>query len=211
MQLSDISPAILYWGTPVVLISSLNEDSSPNIMPMSSAFWLGHGCMLGLDASSQTTQNLLRTKQCVLGLASDNMAGAVSAMARTTGSNPVPASKQDRGYRHVIDKFGRAGLTPMDSQHVAAPGIQECPVSMEAEVVGVHQMFEDQPFKGLTVAIGVKILRTSIHEELRLGGYKHRVDADKWRPMIMMFCELYGLNQLEHSRLADIEEELYPI
>src|SRR5215831_12794884 len=38
----SVEPAILYLGTPVVLISSINEDGSPNLAPMSSAFWLQH-------------------------------------------------------------------------------------------------------------------------------------------------------------------------
>jgi flavin reductase (DIM6/NTAB) family NADH-FMN oxidoreductase RutF len=33
-------PSILYFGTPVVVISE-NEDGSANLAPMSSAFWLG--------------------------------------------------------------------------------------------------------------------------------------------------------------------------
>jgi hypothetical protein len=32
-----IEPKISYLGTPVVLISSLNEDGSPNLMPMAAA------------------------------------------------------------------------------------------------------------------------------------------------------------------------------
>jgi flavin reductase (DIM6/NTAB) family NADH-FMN oxidoreductase RutF len=49
-------PAILYFGTPVVLISSANEDGSSNLAPMSSAFWLGWRCVLGLSAISKTPQ-----------------------------------------------------------------------------------------------------------------------------------------------------------
>jgi len=45
-----IDPAILYFGTPVVLVSSTNVDGSPNLAPMSSAWWLGHSCMLGFGA-----------------------------------------------------------------------------------------------------------------------------------------------------------------
>jgi flavin reductase (DIM6/NTAB) family NADH-FMN oxidoreductase RutF len=45
-QITD--PAILYFGTPVVLISTLNFDGTPNLAPMSSAWWLGHHGMLGL-------------------------------------------------------------------------------------------------------------------------------------------------------------------
>ena len=48
-------PAILYFGTPVVLISTTNEDGAPNLAPMSSAFWLGWRCMLGLAAASIRT------------------------------------------------------------------------------------------------------------------------------------------------------------
>ena len=36
-----ISPAILYLGTPVVLVSTVNENGSYNLAPMSSAFLLG--------------------------------------------------------------------------------------------------------------------------------------------------------------------------
>jgi flavin reductase (DIM6/NTAB) family NADH-FMN oxidoreductase RutF len=211
MAHEEISPAILYWGTPVVLISSTNPDGSTNLGPMSSAWWLGSGAFLGLDASSQTTQNMLRTKQCVLNLASDNMAANVNAIARTTGTHPVPESKQGRGYTFVKDKFKRAGLTPLPSKNVTPPGIKECPVVMEAEVVAVHDMFGGRTIQGLIVAIEVRILRVSIHQELRLNGHRNRVDADKWKPMIMMFCDFYGLRngKLEDSKLAEIEEELY--
>ena len=211
MNHQEISPSILYWGTPVVLISTENPDRSHNIGPMSSAWFLGRGSMLGLDASSQTTQNMLRTKQCVLNLASDDMAASVNALARTTGTNPVPDSKLDRGYEFVKDKFGCAGLTPLPSKNVTPSGIKECPVVMEAEVVAVHEMFGGRAIQGLLVAVEVRSLRVSIHPELRLDGYKNRVDADKWKPMIMMFCDLYGLRdgKLKHSRLAEIGEELY--
>ena len=57
-------PAILYFGTPVVLVSTFNEDGSANLAPMSSAFWLGWRCMIGLAVRSKTPQNLLRTRQC---------------------------------------------------------------------------------------------------------------------------------------------------
>ena len=78
-------PAILYLGTPVVLISTVNEDGSYNLAPMSSAFWLGWRCMLGLSAVSKTTHNLLRTRQCVLNLPSESEVTAVNRLARKIG------------------------------------------------------------------------------------------------------------------------------
>src|SRR5579863_4759056 len=106
-------PSILYLGTPVVLISTENEDGSANLGPMSSAWWLGWRCMLGLSASSKTTENLIRTGECVLNLPSVNEVGAVDRLARLTGSNPVPAGKIARGYRYEGRKFETAGLTPV--------------------------------------------------------------------------------------------------
>lgn len=54
-------PPILYLGTPVVLISTVNEDGSFNLAPMSSAFWLGWRCILGLATVSKTPQNMIQT------------------------------------------------------------------------------------------------------------------------------------------------------
>ena len=42
-------PSILHFGTPVVVISSENED----LAPMSSAFWLRWRCILGLSGAFQ--------------------------------------------------------------------------------------------------------------------------------------------------------------
>src|SRR5215475_15211927 len=69
-----IEPGILYFGTPVVLISTVNEDGTYNLAPMSSAFWLGWRCMLGLASVSKTPQNMKRTGECVLNLPSVDIA-----------------------------------------------------------------------------------------------------------------------------------------
>src|SRR5215472_3527545 len=108
-------PSILYFGTPVVLISSENEDGSANLSPMSSAFWLGWRCILGLSAQSKTTLNMIRTGQCVLNLPSADNVAAVNRLACLTGSNPVPAGKLARGYTYEKRKFEIAGLTPVPS------------------------------------------------------------------------------------------------
>src|SRR5258708_30796063 len=125
-------PSILYFGTPVVLISTENEIGSFNLAPMSSAFWLGWRCIIGLGATLKTTENLIRTRQCVLNLPSVNEVAAVDRLALTTGSNPVPAGKQKRGYRYEPNKFEIAGLTPVASDLVSPHTVQEWPVQLEA-------------------------------------------------------------------------------
>ncbi|MFG1619870.1 flavin reductase family protein [Nonomuraea wenchangensis] len=201
-----IEPNILYFGTPVVLISTLNEDGSPNLAPMSSAFWLGWRGLLGLGARAKTAQNLLRTRECVLNLPSDALAPAVDRLALTTGSDPVPERKWERGYRHVADKFGRAGLTPVPSETVAPPRAAECPVAMETVVEAVHPIGEG----GGTLAFEVRVQRVWAHEGIRLAGTDDHIDPDAWRPLIMSFQKLYGLGpQVHPSTLATIPERMY--
>lgn len=206
-----IEPNILYLGTPVVLISTLNEDGTANIAPMSSAWWLGWRCMLGLDASSKTTENLIRTGECVLNLPSVGEVGAVNRLACLTGSDPVPAGKQARGYRHEARKFEVAGLTPVPSQTVAPPRALECPIQLEAVLAEQHGLGNDSPWKGGIVAIEVRIQRIHVAPELVMSGYENRIDPDKWRPLIMSFQRFYGLSngQVHASRLGEIPEESY--
>src|SRR4051794_31699144 len=138
-----IEPTILYFGTPVALISTMNEDGTPNLAPMSSAFWLGWRCILGLAGSSKTTQNLKRTGECVINLPSVANVAAVDRLARTPGSDPVPDFKLTKGYRFEPDKFGTAGLTPVPSETIEPPRVQQCPVQMEAKVAAVHHLADD--------------------------------------------------------------------
>ena len=53
-----ITPSILYFGTPVVLLSTENADGTFNLAPMSSAWALGQVIVLGLGAAGQTARNL---------------------------------------------------------------------------------------------------------------------------------------------------------
>lgn len=95
----SVEPSILYFGTPVVLLSSLNSDGTINVAPMSSAWWLGWNCMFGLGAKAHTAQNILRERECVLNLPSVAMVAAVNKLAKLTGSDPIPPHKQAMGYR----------------------------------------------------------------------------------------------------------------
>ena len=211
-----ISPAILYWGTPVVLVTSLNPDNeTTNICAISSAFWLGHNCMLGFDAGSHTPQNIIRSKQCVLNLPSSSstkLLNAINALASTTGTEKPSAAKLDRGYRYVRDKWSCTGLTPQPSDIVRPQRVEECPVQMECEFVSKHDLLGDEPTKsGLLLAIELRVLRVHVLDELRLEGFKSRIDPDKWRPIVMSFQQLYSLadGKLTESVLGKIDEEKY--
>jgi len=206
-----IEPAIHYWGTPVVLVSTLNEDGSSNLAPMSSAWWLGWSCMLGLDASSRTVENLRRTRQCVLNLAAAGNAEAVNRLALTTGSVSVPVHKKLLGYRHEADKFAAAGMTPLPSQQVAPPRAGECPVQLEAEVQDIRPFAQADPRMAIpAVAVELKIVKVHVHADILQPDHPHRVDPDRWQPLIMSFRQLYARGEAAgRSRLASGPEEAY--
>jgi flavin reductase (DIM6/NTAB) family NADH-FMN oxidoreductase RutF len=206
-----VEPAILYFGTPVVLVSSSNEDGSPNLAPMSSAWWLGWSCMLGFGARSKTPANILRTGECVLNLPSVREVAAVNRLARLTGSDPVPPHKLAMGYRHERDKFGVAGLTPVPSLDVAPPRVAECPVQMEAVLEARHDLAGSDPDRrGYLVGLEVRIRRVHADESILMAGHQDRIDPEAWRPLIMSFCQFFGLGpQVHHSTLAEIPESAY--
>ena len=220
-QTQSIEPAILYLGTPVVLNSTVNEDGSYNLAPISSAFWLGWRCMLGFEAVSKTPQNIIRTGECVINLPSVGQLDAVNRLSMKTGSNPVPAGKRLRGYQYEANKFGAAGLTPVSSEVVAPPRVLECPIQLEAKLVRVNPVMADKydyamhersvecTLEGI-VCLELRILRVHVDPSILIVGEPNRIDPNLWRPIIMSFCRYYGLGEeLVESKLARIPESQY--
>ena len=209
---SAIEPAILYFGTPVVVIGTQNEDGTPNLAPMSSVFWLGWRCVLGLGAASKTAHNLRRTRECVLNLPSVREVDGVNRLALTTGADPVPEAKAARGYRHVKDKFAAAGWSEAPAETVDAPRVQQCPVQLEASVEAIHHIAaDDDALRGRLLSFDVRIKRVHVEQGLLMEGAENRIDPDKWRPLIMSFQKFYGLEegQLHASTLSRIPEAMY--
>ncbi|MFD8708461.1 hypothetical protein ACFV1W_38770 [Kitasatospora sp. NPDC059648] len=52
----------------MVLIGSRNEGGGADLAPVSSAWWLGQSCVLGLGGSSRTCADLRREGECVFNL-----------------------------------------------------------------------------------------------------------------------------------------------
>ena len=185
-----VAPKILYFGTPVVLISTCNEDGSANLAPMSSAWALGYSILLGLGARGKTAENLARGGECVLNLPSDDLWQAVERLAPLTGKNPVPDEKLASAFRYERDKFGAACLTPMPSDLVAPPRVAECPLHLEAVVRDIR------PIGGAesgTLAVEVEVVRVHARAEIVLG--ERHISPATWRPLIYNFRHYFGLGQ----------------
>jgi flavin reductase (DIM6/NTAB) family NADH-FMN oxidoreductase RutF len=176
-----LQPSILYLGTPVVLISTLNEDGSANLAPMSSAWWLGMSCMLGLGTRGKTIENLQREKECVLNLPSVDMVDAVDRLALTTGKNPVPDYKVKMIFCFEPHKFETARLTPVASQLVIPPRAQECPIQLEARVENIYKLGKTEDYHS---TVEVTIIRVHVSEYLLNAQKRHHIDPDKWKPLM---------------------------
>ena len=157
--------------------------------------------MLGLGQMGQTSDNLIRTRECVINLPSDDLVTQVDRLALTTGKDPVPEKKRQWGYRYQADKFEIAGLSSIASESVAPPRVRECPVHMEG-IVHDYRSF------GKNVSANVfevHIVKLHVDEKLLVGdGLRPHIDPVLWRPLIMSFCRFFGLGgEVHSSRLAE--------
>jgi flavin reductase (DIM6/NTAB) family NADH-FMN oxidoreductase RutF len=181
-----IEPSILYVGTPVALLSSVNEDGTVNLAPMSSAWALGDVVVLGLGAGGQTAANLRERPDVVINYPSPDQWQAVERLAPLTGADPVPAHKQGR-FRHEREKFAAAGLTPVASELVAPPRVAECPLQFEATV---DQAELDA--KGNFLIAQARVVRVHAEAGLVVPGTSH-IDPAAWSPLIYNFRHYFGL------------------
>ncbi|MCI4061363.1 flavin reductase family protein [Micromonospora sp. R77] len=188
-----IRPKILYFGTPVVLLSTENEDGSANLAPISSAWALGRTVVLGLGAGGQSGQNLAARPDLVVNLPAAHQWRAVERLAPLTGRHPVPPDKRDR-FRHEPAKFAAAGLRPQPSTHVRPPRVAECPLHLEARAARIHSATGD----GFLI-VEARVLAVHADPGIVVPGTDH-VDPGAWNPLIYNFRHYFGLGpQLGHS------------
>jgi flavin reductase (DIM6/NTAB) family NADH-FMN oxidoreductase RutF len=190
-----VAPSILYFGTPVVLLSTENADGSTNLTPMSSAWALGRTIVLGLGAQGQGLRNLTERPELVVNLPAPSQWRAVERLAPLTGRFPVPEAKRST-FRYEPDKFGAAGLHPQPSELVRPPRVAECPLQFEATAAELHRGANEDDDMVIVQAV---VRRIHADPRLVVPGTQH-IDPSAWSPLIYNFRHYFGLGpQLGHT------------
>lgn len=181
-----ITPSILYFGTPVVLLSTENEDGSFNLAPMSSAWALGQVIVLGLGSDGQTARNLRSRRDLVINVPAPAEWRAVERLAPLTGRSPVPRDKRGT-FRFEAGKFAAAGLRPQPSELVRPPRVAECPLQLEARAADEHL-----GVTGDFLVVQAQVLKVHADPRIVVPGSQH-IDPARWSPLIYNFRHYYGL------------------
>lgn len=125
----------LVYPTPVWAIATYNEDGRPNAM---CAAWGGICCSkppclaVSLREATLSHGNIMREQAFTVNIGTEALVAEVDYFGLSTGRN--------------TDKFADTGLTTTASSLVAAPLINEFPLSLECRLqqvveVGLHSQF----------------------------------------------------------------------
>ncbi|WP_033212841.1 flavin reductase family protein [Kitasatospora phosalacinea] len=196
-----IEPHVLYFGTPVVLLSTVNPDGSANLAPVSSAWALDRTVVLGLGGEGWTVRNLAARPELVVNVPGPGLWREVERLGATTGCPDRPARPDGTGGSDgtgwpvfVRDKFGHAGLTALPSDTVVPPRVAECPLQLEAEVVDLRA-----DVTGEFRVVQARVRRVHAAESVTVPGTDY-VEPAAWSPLVYNFRHYFGLGpELGHS------------
>lgn len=132
----------IIYPTPVFLIAAYDESSKANLM---TASWCGI-CNSQPPSVAISLRKATYTHGCI--------------MARKAFTVNVPSEDQLAIADYVgiasgrtVDKFAETGWTPVRSEKVDAPVIQECPLSLECRLLHVFELGLHTHFVGEIVDV----------------------------------------------------------
>jgi flavin reductase (DIM6/NTAB) family NADH-FMN oxidoreductase RutF len=123
------------YPTPVCVIGTYDPVGKPNVM---TAAWVGICCSnppciaVSLRKATYTYGNIMERKAFTVSIPSEDYAKHADYFGLVSGKN--------------VDKFAASGLTPLKSELVDAPLVQEFPIALECKLhrvveIGLHTEF----------------------------------------------------------------------
>lgn len=131
----SVGAKTLVYPAPVWIVGSYDAEGKPNGM---TAAWGGICCSsppcvsVSLRKATYSYGSIMEREAFTLNLPSEKYASEADYFGMASGKN--------------TDKFSAAGLTPIRSEHVDAPYIEEFPMILECKLrhtleVGLHTLF----------------------------------------------------------------------
>ena len=145
------------YPTPAALITSADENKKPNIMTAGEVFNIGlkDPCVIGIAIRKATYTHTLisRTKEFTVNLPPASLLEKVDLVGTVSG-------------RDGLDKFSEYSLTPVPSDEIAPPYIEECPVNLECRLLSVTEVGDHDLLLGEVVAMHADADKIDDHQRL---------------------------------------------
>ncbi|MCK9152286.1 flavin reductase family protein [Methanobacterium alcaliphilum] len=173
----SIGANTIVYPTPVFIIGTYDENNKPNAM---NAAWGGISCSvppcvsISLREATYTHGNILNKKAFTVNIPSEKYIKEADYFGIASGKNE--------------DKFEATGLTPIKSEKVDAPYIDEFPFVLECELVNVTELGLHTHFTG-------EIKDIKVDENLLKDG---KPDINQIKPMLYdpSFRTYHGIGKL---------------
>lgn len=148
---------------PIAWVSTISEDGTRNLAPFS--FFNGIAVMpptVGFTVAyadddrgyKDTYTNLMANGECVVNIVTDDTAFAMNTSAK--------------GFAADVDEFAEAGVTPIASELVKPPRVQESPVQFECKL---YQMVTIKNELGHSDLMLCSVLMIHVNESVYLGNF----------------------------------------
>lgn len=172
----SIGAETIVYPTPVFIVGTYDKDGKPNAM---NAAWGGISCSvppcvsISLREATYSHGNIKNREAFTISIPSDDYIKEADYFGIASGRNE--------------DKFEKTGLTPVKSELVDAPYIEEFPLILECELVNITELGLHTHFTG-------EIVDVKVNEDLMKDGTP---DIEQIKPFLYdpAFRAYYGIGK----------------
>lgn len=144
MSRQQWKPGNMLYPVPAVMVSCKRQDEKPNIITVA---WAGTICTnppmvsISIRPERYSYDIVKETGEFVINLTNEDLVYATDFCGVKSGKD--------------VDKFKEMSLTPIDMEHVGAPGIGESPVNIECKVTEIKELGSHHMFLAEVVGVSV--------------------------------------------------------
>lgn len=186
MKHKKINFESLYYGFPVILLTTIDNEGVTNITPISSSWVLGNNIVIGLGTQSKSFENLKLIPEAVLNLPDKSLYKKVEKIAPYTGNRHINNKQSAVAYEYSNNKFFTGDFTPEKSINVRPEKIKESSIQIETKLIKINS-------RDWYAIIELEVISVYAFENLITNSTY--IDPDKWHPLIYNFRKYYGLSK----------------